>query len=100
MAGGTAKMAMHYALCNFDGKPQRTSSVPTRTRCIFKIMHFRHMHYYNFYCNAGLQQIGVLGERDNTEGRLDGTPRTAYFVSRKAAAVEATSTPVPIVWGD
>ena len=50
-------MSMHYALCNFDDRSHCPSTVPTRTRCIFRIMHYYNMHYYNFNCISLLPSL-------------------------------------------
>ena len=41
-----------YALCimHFRLQMHRPSTVPARTRCIFRNMHYYHMHHYIFYC--------------------------------------------------
>jgi hypothetical protein len=59
MAGEIILVVMHYALCIFNGKTHWTSTVPTRTSCNFKNMHFRHMHYNNFNCKG--QSDSVTG---------------------------------------
>ena len=69
--GEVTAVAMQYALCTFDWKSHRTSTVPARTICNFKNMHFNPMRYNNFNCiGLALGGGGVTGVGNILPGKL------------------------------